>query len=231
MTTADVTRLRQELAAAGQALVNARVLSPSLHGNMSARVPGADRILLTSTSSLADVRPENLTLLTLDGTVLEGELDPTTHEIVLMHTAIYVQRPDVGGVIHTHSPYATSFAVANRPLELYSEALVRFGFEAAIPVAAYAPRGSRESVSNILDRVGPATKAVLLQNHGLLAFAETVTLARTLVLVMEEAAQAAINATILGGATTIPSSMLGVTQQRVEEFAARGVVGAHGDGH
>lgn len=231
MSAQTVGQLRQELVAAGQTLVNARVLSPSLHGNMSARVPGTDRILLTSTSSLADVRPENLTLLNIDGQVIEGKLDPTTHEIVLMHTAIYQKRPDVGGVIHTHSPHATSFAVANRPLELYSEALVRFGVESAIPVAAYAPRGSRESVSNILDNVGPATRAVLLQNHGILTFAETVTAARTLVLVMEEAAQAAINASLLGGATTIPSEMLGVTRQRVEEYAARGVVSAASGGH
>lgn len=230
MSAQNVSQLRQELVAAGQALVSARVLSPSLHGNMSARVPGTDRILLTSSSSLADVRPENVTLLTFDGQVVEGTLDPTTHEIVLMHTAIYQKRPDVGGVIHTHSPYATSFAVANRPLELYSEALVRFGVEAAIPVAAYAPRGSRESVSNILDQVGPSTRAVLLQNHGILTFAETVTAARMLVLVMEEAAQAAINATLLGGATTIPAEMLGVTRRRVEEFAARGVVSATSGG-
>lgn len=230
MQAADVARLRQALVKAGETLVNTRVLSPSQHGNMSARVPGTEQLLITSTSSLAGLCPDDFALLTLDGKVLEGELHPATHEIVLMHTAIYNQRPDVGGVIHTHSPFSTSFAVANRPLDLFSEALVRFGFEAPIPVAAYAPRGSRESVSNILDAAGPATKAVLLQNHGILTFAESIDAACTLVLIMEEAAQAAINATILGGATTIPSAMLDVTRQRAADYAARGMVGAHGAG-
>lgn len=224
MSTQEVAGYRQSIVDAGNALANARVLSPSLHGNISARLPGTDRILLTSSSSLADLRPDDLALLTLDGTVVEGQLNPVTHEIVQMHTAIYRRRPDVGGVIHTHSPYATSFAVANRPLDLYSEALVRFGIEEPIPVAAYAPRGSRESVTNIVDAIGPRTKAVLLQNHGILTFAETLDLAKTLVLVLEEAAQLAINAAILGGATVIPPELLGYTQQRARDFAAHGTV-------
>ena len=224
----ETTRYRQSIVDAAHGLVQARVLSPSLHGNMSARLPGTDTILLTSGSSLAELHPDDLALLTLDGQVVEGHINPVTHEIVHMHTAVYRKRPDVGGVIHTHSPYSTSFAVANRPLELFSEALARFGVEESIPVAAYAPRGSRESVTNIVDVIGPKTKAVLLQNHGILTFAETIEMAKVLVLVMEEAAQAAINATILGGATTIPQELLHYTRQRAQDFAAQGDLAAGG---
>jgi len=83
-----------------------------------------------------------LGLLDLDGRVIEGQINPVTHEIVHMHTAVYKRRADVGAVIHTHSPYSTSFAVANRPLEVFSEALARFGIDEPIPVAAYAPPDS-----------------------------------------------------------------------------------------
>jgi L-fuculose-phosphate aldolase len=222
----QIDAARQEIADAAQALVAAGVLSPSEHGNMSARIPGTDLILLTGVSSLAHVTPEGLAVLHLDGRVHSGEVHPASAEIIHMHTDVYLKRPDVGGIIHTHSPYSTRFAIANTPLDLVSEALVRFGVVEAIPVAAYAPRGSKESVSNIIDAIGPKTRAVLLQNHGLLAFAETVTMAKQLILVMEEAAQAALNASAIGGATVIPASMLHVTRQRAHDFAARGNLAA-----
>ena len=221
----ETTRYRQSIVDAAHGLVQARVLSPSLHGNMSARLPGTDTILLTSGSSLAELHPDDLALLTLDGQVVEGHINPVTHEIVHMHTAVYRQRPDVGGVIHTHSPYSTSFAVANRPLELFSEALARFGVEEAIPVAAYAPRGSRESVTNIVDVIGPKTKAVLLQNHGILTFATDPVAAARVLTVLEEAAELGIYATNLGRPTTISAHMAAYAQRRAQEFAARGTTG------
>lgn len=224
-----IAAARREIAEAARALVAAGVLSPSQHGNMSARIMGTDLILLTGVSSLSNVTPEGLAVLHLDGRVRSGEVHPASAEIVHMHTDVYLKRADVGGIIHTHSPFSTSFAIANRPLDLVSEALVRFGVEEAIPVAAYAPRGSKESVSNIIDAIGPRTRAVLLQNHGLLAFGETVTAAKQLILVMEEAAQAALNAAAIGGATVIPASMLQTTRQRAADFAARGTLAAEGE--
>jgi len=221
----QIDAARQEITAA-KALVAAGVLSPSEHGNMSARIAGTDLLLLTGVPSLANVTAEGLAVLHLDGRVHRGEVHPSSAEIIHMHTDVYLKREDVGGIIHTHSPFSTSFAVANRPLDLVSEALVRFGVEEAIPVAAYAPRGSKESVSNIIDAIGPKTRAVLLQNHGLLAFAETVTAAKQLILVMEEAAQAALNAAVIGGATVIPAAMLQTTRQRAQDFAAQGAVSA-----
>lgn len=217
---------RREIVEAARGLVEAGVLSPSQHGNMSARIPGTDLILLTGVSSLANVTAEGLAVLHLDGSVQRGEVHAASAEIVHMHTDVYRKRDDVGGIIHTHSPFSTSFAIANKPLELVSEALVRFGVEEAIPVAAYAPRGSKESVSNIIDAIGPKTRAVLLQNHGLLAFAETVSAAKQLILVMEEAAQAALNAAAIGGATVIPASMMHYTRQRAQDFAAQGTIAA-----
>jgi L-ribulose-5-phosphate 4-epimerase len=226
VTEGQLGQARRDIVDAAAGLVQANVLSPSQHGNISVRIPGTVVIVLTSVSSLVEVTREGLAVLDLDGNVIQGKIAPTSAEIIKMHTEIYRKRADVGGVIHTHSPFATTFAVANKPLELVSEALVRFGIEEPIPVAAYAPRGSRESVSNIVDVIGPQTRAVLLQNHGLLAFAETVAAAKQLVLVIEEAAQAAILATALGGATVIPAAMMHYTRQRAEEFATRGALTA-----
>lgn len=218
-TRRELAAARDQIVAAAAGLVRARVLSPSQHDNISARLAGADLLLLTGVSSLADVTAAGLPLLRLDGRVVEGELHPSSAEIVRMHTAVYRARGDVGGIIHTHSPFATGFAVANRPLGLVSEAMVRFGIAAPIPVAAYAPRGSREAVANIVAAIGPDTRAVFLQNYGLLTFAETVEAAMYLVLIIEEAAQAALNAAVLGGATAIPAALVSPTRRRAEDPA------------
>lgn len=75
-----------------------------------------------------------------DGSLLEGELPPIQGAVVAMHTAIYADHPDVGGVLHTHSPYATAYAVAHRPIGCWVEALAMFGLAAGVPVAGFGLR-------------------------------------------------------------------------------------------
>ncbi|MHB8575110.1 MAG: class II aldolase/adducin family protein, partial [Dehalococcoidia bacterium] len=162
--------------------------------------------------------------LGLDGTLLEGDLPPVAHEVVHMHTAVYQEKDSTGCVIHTHSPFATAFAVAGRSILCWSEAAARFGMEDGVPVAAYGPRGSKESVDNIRKVLTPKSKAVLLANHGILAFHESALDAVRVCVALEETAQLALYASALGGPRVIPAEMLAYTQQRVQEFAAAGVV-------
>ena len=91
-------------------------ISANGHGNVSLRVPGAEEMYFTSASSLNGLQPDGIARVALDGTLLEGKLPPIQGAVVAMHTAMYHDRPDVGCVVHTHSPYATAFAVANRPI-------------------------------------------------------------------------------------------------------------------
>ncbi len=221
-------KLRMEIVRGAQALVDAGVLSGTQHGNWSVRVPGTDRILLTG-SSLGGVRPEDLAVLTLDGEVVHGGLSASSAEIIRMHTAVYLERSDVGSVVHTHSPYSSAFAVANRPLECYAEILARMGSADPIPVAAYGPRGSDESIGNIVRamRQAPAQNAVLLGNHGILAFGPDVGTARQMVFALEETAQLAILASAIGTPQAIPPTMVMAAQQRRAAFEATGTVTAN----
>ena len=166
------SELRHAVIDSANFLVRTGAISMSHHGNFSVRVPDTDTILLTATSSFDNLKPENLALLDLDGKLLEGEINPTNAEIVHMHAIVYRIRPETGAVVHTHSTYATSFALASRPLGCSYEALVRQDMTDGIPLAKYGPRGSAESVSNIADALETtkSTKAVLLENHGVLAF-------------------------------------------------------------
>ena len=106
--------LRQAVIDGANMLIRVGAISMSHHGNFSVRVPNTDTILLTATSSFDHLNPENLALLDLDGRLLEGEINPTNAEIVHMHAVVYKPRPETGAVVHTHSTYATSFALTGR---------------------------------------------------------------------------------------------------------------------
>jgi L-fuculose-phosphate aldolase len=190
-------------------LFAAGVMSHSGHGNLSVRLSG-ERILLTGTGVLSTVSPDDLAVVGLDGTEHDDRLQPGSREIVDMHAVVYRERPEVGAVIHTHSPAVTGFAVAGRPLPCRYEGLLRFGQAADVPVVPWAPRGSPESVAGIAAalRADPHTSAVLLANHGLLALGPDPGSAAHLVVALEEAAEAEWRAIALGGSAPFPPGAL-----------------------
>jgi L-ribulose-5-phosphate 4-epimerase len=214
--------LVDEVVAAAARVVAGGAISANGHGNVSLRVAGAQEMYFTSAPSLRGLGPEDVVRVGLDGTLLEGRLPPIQGAVVAMHTAMYHDRPDVGCVVHTHSPYATAFAVANRSIDCWIEALATFGLADGVPVAAYGPRGSEEAVSNIRRAVRPGVPAVLLSNHGVLVFHRTPELAILIGGVVEEAAQAAINAMALGGPVEIPGDLRAAALQRAMAFDAVG---------
>lgn len=215
----ELLSLRQQIQRTAQTLIQRNAISPGHFANISARVPGEQALLLTSAATLSQLTLDDLAVVGFDGTVRAGRLPGGTYEIIQMHAKVYEHRTDVGGLIHTHSPYATAFAVANRPIPCIYEPLARYGQHDGIPVAPYAPRGSDEAVGNILNVIGKKTRAVLLQNHGILAFGEDLAAATTIALILEEAAQVALLAETLGGATVIPREQAAHALRRAAEFA------------
>src|SRR6266705_2417780 len=222
MTNLTETEARKQLIQAGRLLFQAGVMSHSGHGNMSVRLPGAERMLLTSGGLLTNLTQEQLTVVTFDGDVEAGTLEPVTREIVGMHSGVYRARSDVNAVIHTHSPHVTSFALAHQPLPCVYEALLRFGVTEDIPVADWAPRGSLESVANIVLRLQeyPTVPAVLLANHGLLAFGRDAHYAAQLIIVMEEAAELTLRARALGGEKSLPADALARERKHMQQFGS-----------
>ena len=139
-----------------------------------------------------------------------------------MHTAMYADNAEVGCVLHTHAPYATAFAVANRPIDCWIEAMAMFGLADGVPVAAYGPRGSEQAVANIRAAVRPGVPAVLLANHGILVFHRSPDLAVLANGVVEECAQAAINAAAIGAPVALPEHLRAAALQRAMAFQAGG---------
>ena len=159
MTTANMANYRKEVIEAAQQIVQTGIMTKSLHGNVSMKVPDQDAFLLTAGGSLARMQPENIALFRLDGTLIEGTVMPVGAEIIQMHGIVYRERPEFQSVIHTHSPFATGFAVAGKPIPGAYEALVRNGMVDGVPLAEYGPRGSDESVNNIVEGAQGAYRA------------------------------------------------------------------------
>jgi L-ribulose-5-phosphate 4-epimerase len=217
--------LAEQVADVARRVLASGAISANGHGNVSIRVPGADEMYFTAGPSLRDHPASAVARVGLDGTLLEGELPPIQGAVVAMHTAMYADNQDVGCVIHTHSPFATAYAVAHRSIECWIEAMAMFGLQAGVPVAGYSPRGSDQAIANIRSAVnrGPA---VLLANHGVLVFHRTPELAILIGGVVEEAAQAGINAAGLGGPVEVPAELRGAALQRAMAFESQGTVRA-----
>jgi L-ribulose-5-phosphate 4-epimerase len=209
-----------------QRVVASGAISANGHGNVSVRVPGSEEMYFTAGPSLRHHPVSAVVRIGLDGTLLEGELPPIQGAVVAMHTAMYADHPEVGCVLHTHSPYATAYAVARRPIGCWVEALAMFGLAAGVPVAGYGPRGSAEAVVSIRAAVIPGVPAVLLANHGVLVFHRTPELAIMVGGIVEEAAQAGINAAPLGGPAEIPAELRAAALQRAMTFDSQGTVRA-----
>ncbi len=201
-------------------------ISANGHGNVSVRVPGAEEMYFTAGPSLRGHPASAVARVGLDGTLLEGDLPPIQGAVVAMHTAMYADHAEVGCVLHTHSPYATAYAVARRPIECWVEAMAMFGLASGVPVAAYGPHGSAEAIAGIRAAVTPGVPAVLLANHGVLVFHRTPELAILVGSVVEEAAQAGINTASIGGPAEIPADLRAAALQRAMAFDSQGTVRA-----
>jgi L-ribulose-5-phosphate 4-epimerase len=207
-------------------VVASGAISANGHGNVSVRVPGAEEMYFTGGPSLRDHPASAVVRVGLDGILLEGELPPIQGAVVAMHTAMYADHAEVGCVLHTHSPYATAYAVAHRPIGCWVEALAMFGLPDGVPVAGSGPRGSGQAVANIRAAAAAGTPAVLLANHGVLVFHRTPELAILVGSVVEEAAQAGVNTAGLGGPVEIPADMRAAALQRAMSFESQGTVRA-----
>jgi L-ribulose-5-phosphate 4-epimerase len=132
-------------------------------GNVSLRERGSGFVLIKPSGVRYEaLRPEHMLVLDLEGAVIEGELKPSSD--TASHLYIYRHRPDVGGIVHTHSPYATAFAANNRPIPVYLTAQAD-EVGGAIPCGGFALIGGEEIGKVVIESIG-ASPAVLLKNHG-----------------------------------------------------------------
>jgi L-ribulose-5-phosphate 4-epimerase len=103
-----------------------------------------------------------MVIVDLEGNIIEGAFKPSSD--TASHLYIYRHRPDVGGIVHTHSPYATAFAAVNRPIPVYLTAQAD-EFGGPILCGGFALIGGEEIGKVVIESIGTSC-AVLLKNHG-----------------------------------------------------------------
>lgn len=139
-------------------------------GNVSVRNPESGHVIIKPSGvRYEDLTAEQMIVLDLDGKIVEGSLKPSSD--TASHLYIYRHRPDVNGVVHTHSRYATAFAAVGRSIPVYLTAQAdEFGCD--IPRAGFALIGDEEIGKQILECIGRSS-AVLLKNHGVFTIGKT----------------------------------------------------------
>ncbi len=162
-------------------------------GNISARVPGEGRALITATGvSLGDIDERSIVLVDLAGTMLEGAPGMRPSKETGFHVCAYRLRPHVGAVVHLHPPHATAFAVRGMELPLVTDgALANLK---RVPVVGHAPSGSPELHRLVEEglRQHPEAVAVLLERHGMFSMGPNLTAAFNLADLVEDTAKIAI---------------------------------------
>ena len=141
-------------------------------GNVSARVPGHDLLVIKPSGvSYDDLTPENMVVCDLDGNVVDGEHSPSSDTEAQAY--VYRHLSHVGGVVHTHSPYATAWAARGEPIPcVLTMGADEFGGD--IPVGPFAIIGDDSIGRGIVDTLRDSrSPAVLMQNHGVFAIGAT----------------------------------------------------------
>ncbi len=162
-----ITALRREVCALHAELTRYQLVVWTA-GNVSARVPDRDLLVIKPSGvSYDELTPENMVVCDLDGTVVEGEHAPSSDTEAQAY--VYREMPEVGGVVHTHSTYATAWAARGEPVPcVLTMCADEFGGE--IPVGPFAIIGDDSIGRGIVETLrGSRSTAVLMRNHGVFA--------------------------------------------------------------
>lgn len=171
-------------------------------GNVSARDPETGLVVIKPSGVMYDVlRPEDHVVLDLQGNIVEGKLKPSSD--TASHLYIYRHRPDVNGIVHTHSPYATAFAAVGKSIPVYLTAIAD-EFGQAIPCAGFALIGGEEIGQQVVENIGTCA-AVLLKNHGVFTVGKNARAAVKAAIMVEDVAKTVHLALQLGTPDEIPA--------------------------
>jgi len=176
-------------------------------GNLSARLEDDSGLMAVTPTSIPwdQLEASHISVARIaDGEAIDSQF-PMSSEMPL-HLAIYRARKDVGGIVHTHSPYVSALSVLQRPLPpVIDEMAAHFGGE--VPVAQYAFTGTLDLGENVVATLGSGP-AVILANHGNVCVGTTVAEALELAIRMEATAEIYVLALQAGDPVPLPEDAI-----------------------
>lgn len=188
-------------------------------GNVSVRDVSTGWVLIKPSGVFYEnLHPEDFILLDLDGNVLEGSLKPSSD--TASHLYIYRHRPDVNGIVHTHSPYATAFAAVGKAIPVYLTAQAD-EFGEAIPCAGLGLIGGEEIGKLVVETIG-TSPGCLLQNHGVFTIGKDGIAAVKAAVMIEDIAKTVWLAMQLGTPIPIPEDMVQRLHRRYTQDYGQG---------
>jgi L-ribulose-5-phosphate 4-epimerase len=162
-----------------------------------------------------NLTPESMVVVDLDGKVVEGKHKPSSDTFA--HVFVYRHRPDVNGIVHTHSTFATAWAASGRPIPPVLTAICD-EFGGAIPVGAYAKIGGDEIGQEIIRSIGTGP-AILMKNHGVFTIGRTPEAAVKTAVMVEDVARTVFYTFQLGQPDEIPADEVARAHRRyLEEY-------------
>jgi len=170
-------------------------------GNVSARDAETGRVVIKASGiRYEDMQPEHMVVVDMNGKMVEGDFKPSSD--VYSHLYIYKQRPDVGGVVHTHSRYATAFAAVGKAIPCVLTAMAD-EFGGPIPCGGFALIGDEAMGKVVVDSLGKSP-AVLLKNHGVFSIGNNAASAVKAAVMTEDVAATVWMAMQIGTPDVIP---------------------------
>ena len=205
---ATVTALRREVCALHAELTRYQLVVWTA-GNVSARVPGRDLLVIKPSGvSYDDLTPENMVVCDLHGRVVDGDHAPSSDTEAQAY--VYRHLPHVGGIVHTHSTYATAWAARGEPIPCVLT-MVADEFGGDVPVGPFAIIGDDSIGHGIVETLrGSRSPAVLMQNHGVFTIGSTARAAVKAAVMCEDVARTVHVAQQLG--TPIPVAPAAIDQ-------------------
>jgi len=185
-------------------------------GNVSGRDPDSGLVVIKPSGvPYEKLSSENMVVVNLDGMVVEGKLKPSSD--TLAHVYVYRHRPDVNGIVHTHSTFATAWAAVGKPIPAVLTAICD-EFGGPIPIGAYAKIGGDEIGQEILRSIG-SSPAILMKNHGVFTIGRTPEAAVKAAVMVEDVARTVFYALQLGQPDEIPPEEVARAHRRyLEEY-------------
>lgn len=169
-------------------------------GNISARIPGEELMAITPSGvDYNTIESDGIVIMDFEGNVVDGNMKPSIE--FSMHAVVYKDRKDINAIVHTHSEYATAFAIARKPIPAAAEDLVQIT-GGDVRVSEYKLPGTKELGDAVVEALKERT-AALIANHGCIAGGRNLNEALKTAAIVEKGAKEAIFAHLLGGVVSL----------------------------
>ena len=190
-------------------------------GNISGRVPGLELFVIKPSGvRYADLTADSMVVCDLNGVVVDGSLRPSSDTAA--HAYIYRHMPDLGGVVHTHSPYATAWAAIGEPIPCVLTAMAdEFGGE--VPIGPFARIGDDAIGEGVVQTLrGHRSPAVLMRGHGVFTIGPNASAAVKAAVMCEDVARTVHLARQLGSVAPLSSDDIDALYARYQNDYGQG---------